>query len=437
MEFIFTIWVIVIILASALDIRYGMAALVPYLILVPIMFVEIGGRSLSWNFTNLLLFVFFCIQARRRKWKFSWKPLAPFLLYFGISLIFMLFQYDIPLGWEINYWRQTVMQSIIPCAVLWNIVYNNPQWVPIYRYSVILSVVIAVMYGLFLTFTPGLNPYIMGINDIVGSEYDMDYFLAEGEGRMFGRISSCFLHPMTFAFFLGLSIIYVYLLSNKIPYVVSIFLFVLLSAGILTCGVRSVIGGVGVAVVYFLYKTRKNKRILTYAILSVALLSYVILLIPDLQEYLGSMTDQNSDNVQGSSLNMRFDQFWGCIVEISDCFLFGKGFGWTSYYIELNTVHPTIFCFESLIFVILCNSGLAGMLLWIVYNKRLYRFNNKRTNGIVLNCLVVFYLSYACITGEYGYMKYYMLFYILLLSETTPLQISIKKRVTRKSVWIA
>ena len=47
------------------------------------------------------------------------------------------------------------------------------------------------------------------------------------------------------------------------------------------------------------------------------------------------------------------------------------------------------------------------------------KYNNwsERSIATLLNSLFVFYIAYACITGEYGYMQYFILFYVLMLGE--------------------
>ena len=75
--------------------------------------------------------------------------------------------------------------------------------------------------------------------------------------------------------------------------------------------------------------------------------------------------------------------------------------------------------FESLILVILCNSGIIGLFLWIYMSAKIIKFNNlyERPTAILLLSLLLFYLTYACITGDYGYMQYFILFYVLMCGE--------------------
>ena len=51
-------------------------------------------------------------------------------------------------------------------------------------------------------------------------------------------------------------------------------------------------------------------------------------------------------------------------------------------------------------------------LLIVLYNNW-----SERPIAALLNSMFVFYIAYACITGEYGYMQYFILFYVLMLGE--------------------
>ena len=91
----------------------------------------------------------------------------------------------------------------------------------------------------------------------------------------------------------------------------------------------------------------------------------------------------------------------------------------TGYYTTLHGDHPIILSFESLIYIILCNSGLIGVLLWAFLIFKIMRRNSifVKETKVLLNTLLFFYLAYSCITGEYGYMQLYIIFYVLMQGE--------------------
>lgn len=66
--------------------------------------------------------------------------------------------------------------------------------------TVIICICIASGYGLYLTTTNGVNPYQIAVMAANGEVWNADY-AAVGGGRLFGRISSVFGHPMTYGLF--------------------------------------------------------------------------------------------------------------------------------------------------------------------------------------------------------------------------------------------
>ena len=77
------------------------------------------------------------------------------------------------------------------------------------------------------------------------------------------------------------------------------------------------------------------------------------------------------------------------------------------------------FALAGLIFVIICNSGLIGVVLWIYLILSVFSILKRmKVREIdLVRSLLVYYISYSMITGEYGYMKTFLIFYILMLSE--------------------
>jgi hypothetical protein len=245
------------------------------------------------------------------------------------------------------------------------------------------------------------------------------YYLAEGTGRLFGRISSVCFHPMRFGMFLGCSIIYLFFYRNFFNPFVFYILFTATVILSLLCGVRSVIGGLAAATVFLLVSLRNIKILVYFALIFVVFLT-VISYFPDLQTYLNSITQEKADVVRGSSIEMRLNQLKGAFAIMKENPLFGLGNEWTTYYLSLHGDHPICVTFESLVFVVLCNSGLFGVFFWSYMVWCYFRTNRifNCDNANILNTLMVFYLSYSIITGEYGYMKTFLFFYVIMFCET-------------------
>jgi hypothetical protein len=427
-----TLWVIFIAAMLFWRFRIGVAAYLAYILLVPYMKIDIGGFTLQWNLINILLLIaFFLHRQQHSEYEeytgCDWRPLLPFAVYFGVSLLLIPFQDGLPSSYALNYWRTESMKYLILPFVLWNDILVSYESLKLYRNVTVGCIVIAVLYGLFLTTMPGINPYMIVLSAANGEEFNLAYAAGNSglsndttlsDERIFGRISSVFNHPMTFGLFLGLSLFYLYRNKENIYNLILLGLTIFIMTDIIVCGVRSVIAASFLSILFLLIQTR-NAKLFFIIGLGGCVLWTLFTHIPSLNTYLGSILSQHESTIGGSSFELRLSQLEGCFHEIQETFLEGKGYGWSAYYVSQHGGHPTILFFESLVFVILCNSGIIGMILWIVMSTMIIKYNqwSERPIAALLNALFIFYIAYACITGEYGYMQYFIIFYILMLGE--------------------
>ena len=206
------LWVALIILMFFVKLRTGICLYVAYMILVPYMNINLG-INLQWNMVNTLLLVAFLISFNKGKKKnISYKPFIPFLFLFLAQLLEMPFQSDVPLDFAFNSFRLNLMTYMILPFVIWNSAEDAKLCVQLKK-TVVVSICIAFGYGLFLTTIAGQNPYLMLIMAANGEEWN-EHYAAVGGGRIFGRISSVFGHPMTYGLFLGMSLVYIYAIRD-------------------------------------------------------------------------------------------------------------------------------------------------------------------------------------------------------------------------------
>lgn len=413
------LWVALIILMFFAKLRTGICLYVAYMILVPYMNINIG-INLQWNMVNILLLVaFFLAYKKGKNVPITFKPFVPFLFLYVAQLLEMPFQDGVPLDFAFNNFRLNLMTYLILPFVIWNYSAVDLRLSKQLRTTVVISICVAFIYGLFLTTTNGQNPYQMLIMAANGEEWNAGY--AEvGGGRMFGRISSVFGHPMTYGLFLGMALIYIYTIRSYFnKYVWMVLLFGIIAA-IFLCGIRSPIGAFFATVLVFLLLNHKVKLMLQVGVAGILIYS-VISAVPDLNSYVQSIFSDDKSEVAGSSMELRMEQLQGCFHEIRNNPLFGKGYSWTGYYEQNFGDHPVMLAFESLVYVILCNSGFVGVVIWTFFLIKLFRNTVKITKNkaIVISAitLTTYYLAYSTITGDYGYMKYLILFYIIILLE--------------------
>jgi hypothetical protein len=347
---------------------------------------------------------------------------------------------------QLNSFRVDLMSTLLLPFAMINVMKYDGKALSLFRNILLVSIVIAVLYSLFLTTIPGFNPYIMLINpfqDVGGMDitYFSEYYRAEGQGRMFGRISGVFPHPMTNGLFLSVALMFI--MSQIFDYGITkmrMFLLIILFVGtfiaIFLIGVRSSIGAIFCGLVLFLMLEMKVKPVF-YVVFGGGVLFLFSMQIPGFKEYISSVFDMNSTNVSGSSLKMRISQLVGALDEIESNPFFGNGYGWTGYYNSVHGVHPILYSFESLFFIVLCNNGFLGLVFWFVMVLLYYREvtkNFKPNYSHVLLALIVTYLAYSAITGEYGYMRYFLIFYsIMYISGETKYRKQIGRKHEQKS----
>ena len=205
-------WLIGIIALCFIKLKWAVALFLVYQILIPFINLGIPGIGTGENFIKLII-IFSCISKSFGKTgKFNILPFLPFIVYFTLSLFMIPFQDGAPTTYMFDFWRQGVMSSLFFPLVMWNIMIIDESSIKLFRNSMLFSILIAIGYGLFQTTLGGINPYIMYMSSITNQEKNLEtYYEAANTGRIFGRISSVFVHPMRFGLFIGLSCVYVFI----------------------------------------------------------------------------------------------------------------------------------------------------------------------------------------------------------------------------------
>lgn len=433
LQLLISTWLLAVLLSSFINTKASLCLYLAYMLFVPFVQIDLPGLHLGENLVSTMILAGFLIKNWSKRKMLDFSIFKPFFFLYVFYLVMILFQRDTPMGFMLNSYRVNIMRIFILPFVLWNAYLMDRKILNAIQRTLLISVLIICLYGLFLTQMQGFNPWLMAVLPLGGSEFNEEYAFSGLDGRIFGRISSVFPHPMTNGLFLCISFVYVWAVRKWIDnkYLL-IFLLGIISLDIMFCGVRSAIAGLGAGVVFYLILTRKIKLALWVVIgLYAALL--VAQNIPGLSDYLGSIADieNKKGSVQGSSIDMRIEQLNGCFREIQNCFLVGKGYDWTSYYHSIKGDHPIILAFESLIYVVLCNNGFLGIIAWSIFFFMIFRMRwPVKELRYLIPTLFVTYIAYSCITGEFGYIRYTLIFYVVVLMNYMPSRIE-NKRITK------
>ena len=210
-------------------------------------------------------------------------------------------------------------------------------------------------------------------------------------------------------------------LSAKKMKIVPIVGLLFLSICAVICGVRSVMAGIAAGMFLFLLFNYKKEYLIYIGIFFAVVLVFALQNETLLSYFTSIFSSSDKAELAGSSsYSGRLAQLMGCFDIMMDNPFFGKGFGWTALYNATFGDHPACRSFESYIFVILCNWGIAGVIFWLLFLIRLFKqhmiaYESGEDPYRILICLSVAHIAYICITGDYVYTIFWAFFYLLIL----------------------
>lgn len=356
--------------------------------------------------------------------KIDYSPLIPFfVLYSVLFLLTFLSAQEVPLGFSLKNFIRYIIQTFIIPTCIYTMITCKPGLLKPANKTMLIVIAVVVAYGLSLTLSPGVNPYINFLNKEINLP---EIHLGSDDGRMFGAISSVFTHPMSFGTMLGFSFCYLFFSRKYLGMnpIIFIGLAAMILMGTLFCGVRSsLVALMGTGVVYLLMK--RKFKLLVEAVIVVGIALVVLSYIPMLDAYVGSLFQLEGGDVSGSSINQRLEQLAASLLEIRNNPTFGNGYAWHSYYIWQNDGygHPLLHGWESLLFVALTDSGYAGVLVWIIFS--IYFCVKFREVGII--CLFTYFMLFRLATGTFGEDMFYIFYVLFLCAKNRTIRIMKKK----------
>ncbi|UBD70253.1 hypothetical protein NXV86_02220 [Bacteroides sp. BFG-257] len=283
----------------------------------------------------------------------------------------------------------------------------------IIKKCVYISSVIVSLYTIYCYVTDS-NPYMLFVASFTN---DLDYIetsLAEVRGLK-GRVGGHLGNPV----FLGgeLLVLLGYCLVDinqkvKIDKGKLCVILMLLISIVLT-GSRSALVPAFALLLFSLYYKYKFKSLLILSVLVLVIIPF----IPNIDDFLSSLDVMSrSEDVVGSSIFMREEQFRGLQRIVGNNEIFGNGLGWIRHYINLHGLHPVLLGFESLIFSSYTEGGMWG--LFVVYPFLFYSF--FKLSRLTQNYTVLFYLiayfAYALLTGAFSLKVFIALFVAILVT---------------------
>lgn len=416
-KILFTVLSLAIISLSLVKSRVGATINVFYMFLAP--YLLIGNTFLGTRVTALVFLMIYLLKYHKDLGFTELSPLKPFFFLLLSQFVFVILSDSFSAS--LRSWLMDMAGLCFPMLLL-AIMRTDEKAFDSFSKGLVLIFVVIITYGLFLTQMPGVNPYLILTQSMFGSEFNEAYAAGNSglssstelnDARLFGRISSFFGHPMNYAISLGFFAIFcVYYLRGRTKTL--LFVEAATVIAIFVSGTRTPIAAIFATITFVLLYQHKFRYFVYAAIAALVIIYGLPLISTTANDYLMSIFSTDNE-IQGSSVSMRLDQMEGCFNIVADSLIFGKGYDWTGAYNAVYGQHPVALYFESIVFYILCNTGILGFFIWgyfvYLYYKLVEKLNDK-TLKLVLLSMLVYFLVFTLITGLFG-LKYFILFYTL------------------------
>ena len=416
---IFLLYIIINVVVAFFSLKWGISLYLVYTFLVP---VDLPFMSTTVNtvvHASFLLSLLF----HRKKFRTQYsileilRPYIPIVLIYFVFFFFSIFQENVPFNGELRYWQNDMRQYFILPILMWYISLSDDSCKTFFNKAIVISGIVIFLYGIALLFMKHFNPYVLYMAKISGQTVSDRLLGLTDQLRLMDRTSSLFMHPMNYGLYLNLILVYFICIKDKINNWLLWILVCLALICVFASGIRTPMVTLVVSVTIYALCLRKFKVffcIIVFTILGVEIISK----IPELAGTVESIFDSGKD-VQGSSFNVRLSQFYGCLDEIESCPWFGKGYGWTTYYLSQNETHSVILAFESLVFVLLCNWGVLGCILFVYgyfrFTKNSIKLMPDMESKSVIVTFVATFLTYCILTGDYHYTIMFMIIYTMII----------------------
>ena len=275
-------------------------------------------------------------------------------------------------------------------------------------WAIVYNLVFCIIFEMIIGINPAGMPLyiILGVDD---NEFITDMIDSE-RGNMSFRSQTVYRHALSLGQYL-LVILPLFLTRGKL---VIKFAFVMM-----ICFLIVVSGSRGAMVPMVLVVLLSIKKVigkdLRNLILFVGALIIVINFIPkrqmkkiyrEIEPIVASLqfwddSKREFNDIGGSSMELRLDQFDAALIEIEDNPIFGRGYGYRDYYIYIhNALHPDLLGFESVFLLYLVERGWLGLLFFFIMAYYIYKlFGKELSDKFTIRLIFMGYLLSIIMTG--------------------------------------
>lgn len=406
---------LIVCIVSIIHVRLGIVLFLICQCCIP----YIGGYSIAGISVNQTLMIA-CLALgtiifRAKKYpncKFYGDNCSPFLMLY-ISLFILGICAELDFSIQLIFFRRDLFSLIVFPIIMVNIISWETKAIRYLYWGIIISFIISAAYALYLLFQPrGFNPYVSALALINGEEYSESYSAASD--RAIGKIYSTFSHPLSWAYVICniFLILFIFKFNKAWKKVIS---FIIVGICLFSTGVRTGVAAMFIPLLYIIFYSKKREYFY-YSFGAIVVLLLAFSFNQELQDFFFSVFDTQGKTT-GSNTNMRLSQWKGCL-EATKNVLVGNGYGWCYYYMNTFGDHPKILAFESWLFVVYCNSGVLGIVSWMIFFVKIYKKNRQTSlttlQSIYLDSFILLYIAFSMLTGDYHYLQWTVIYYFTL-----------------------
>lgn len=350
---------------------------------------------------------------RRNLWKqFITENQKAIFVYCLVSFVIVSLSQTVPIGKQLRSLLTEEIAMLMFSLQTFMLVKTEDKGASVLKRIVCWAIVFNMVYCIFFEMMVGVNPAGMPLYILLGvddNKFITDMIETERGGLGF-RAQTVYRHPLSLGQYMLVLLPLFFFRGNhyvKLFFVFSICFLIIVS------GSRGAIAPM--ILVLFIAGIKGFKSHLHSFALVLFVIFVSINFIPEKQwnkinkevePLVASLQfwndkKQYENKIDGSSMEMRVNQFNAALEEIDDNPIFGRGYGYREYYIfKHNALHPDLLGFESILLLYLVERGWLGLLFFFIVTYYIYKlFSNEIADKITINCVYIGYLMSIIMTG--------------------------------------
>ena len=349
---------------------------------------------------------------RKNLWKqFASDNQKAILAYLFVSLLIVLLSQTVPVKTQLRT-LLTEIAILMFSLQTFVLVKFDERCAIVLKRIVCCAIVFNVVYCVFFEMMVGVNPAGMPLYILLGvddNQFITDMIETERGGLGF-RAQTVYRHPLSLGQYMLVLLPLFFVRGNHYLKLFFVFLVCFL---IVVSGSRGAMAPM-IIVLFLSFRSNIGAHLRKFALFLVSV-AVAISFVPekqwkqikrDIEPFVASLQfwddqKQYENKIDGSSMEMRFNQFDAALSEISDNPLFGRGYSYRDFYIfKHNALHPDLLGFESVFLLHLVERGWIGLLFFFMIVYYLYKlFVNDMPDRTIFKYVFLGYLLSIIMTG--------------------------------------